>query len=213
MSWNQVGEYGVIDIDTTLPVSFTSRLAIRVSNVALLKPSWSWAGYFVQYLEIPDFGLARVEQKNNLSIREPSLFIPAVFKPSYRLKFTKADWIPSLTLTIYEDSMPLNFEPVINIPSSVANTGVSFTIPITTTSTTLLTPTAARKRMVVANNTNQDLYLDFDASASVADHCVKVPKVTANGFIATYELENYTGVVSGIWGAAGTGAALVREFI
>jgi hypothetical protein len=66
---------------------------------------------------------------------------------------------------------------------------------------------------VIANNSNQDLYIDLDATASVADHAIKIPKVTANGFIATYELENYTGVVSGIWAATGTGAALVREMI
>jgi hypothetical protein len=213
MSWNQVGEYEVTDIETTLPTSFTSRLAIKASNVALLKPSWKWAGYFVQYLEIPDFGLTRIDQKNNLSTREPTLFIPGVFNPSYRLRFFKADWISSLTLTIYEDSMPLSFEPVVNIPSVVASTAASFTIPISATSVSLLAANSSRKKLVIANNTNQDLYIDFDATASIADHCIKIPKVTASGFIASYELENYTGVVSGIWAATGTGAALIREMI
>jgi hypothetical protein len=67
--------------------------------------------------------------------------------------------------------------------------------------------------LVVANNTNQDLYIDFDATASIADHTIKIPKVSSSGFIASYELENYTGVVSGIWTGAGTGAALIREMV
>jgi hypothetical protein len=213
MSWNQVGEYEVTDIETTLPTSFASRLAIKASNVALLKPSWKWAGYFVQYLEIPDFGIARIDQKNNLSTREPTLFIPAVFNPSYRLRFFKADWIESLTLTIYEDSMPLSFEPVVNIPSTTASTAAGFTIPISAASVSLLAANPNRKKLVIANNTNQDLYIDFDAAASIADHCIKVPKVTTSGFIASYELVSYTGVVSGIWAATGTGAALIREMI
>jgi hypothetical protein len=77
----------------------------------------------------------------------------------------------------------------------------------------LLAANANRKKLIIANNSNQDLYIDFDATASVADHSIKIPKVTNSGFIATYELEQYTGVVSGIWAAAGTGAALVREMV
>jgi hypothetical protein len=216
MSWNQVGEYEVTDIETTLPTSFISRLAIKTSNVALLKASWKWAGYFVQYLEIPDFGLTRIDQKNNLSTREPSLFIPTVFKPSYRLKFYKADWISSLTLTIYEDSMPINFEPaapVVNVPNPFSSASASFTIPISATSVALLAANPNRKKLVIANNTNQDMYIDLDATASIADHCIKIPKIAASGFIANYELDDYTGVVSGIWAAAGTGAALIRELV
>lgn len=213
MGWNQVGEYEITSIETALVTSFTSRLAIRASNVALLKPSWNWAGYFVQYLEIPDFGLARVEQKHNLSTRESSLFVPTVFKPSYQLKFYKADWINSLTLTIYEDSMPLSFEPIVNLPNQSAATTGSVTVPLSTVSVSLLTVNANRKKLIIGNNSTQDLYIDFDAAASTADHAIKIPRVTASGFIATYELGAYTGVVSGIWGAAGTGAALIREMV
>lgn len=213
MTWNQVGQYAITDTEIALPTSFTSRLALSVSNVPTLKPTWFWAGHFVQYLDIPGLGLARIEQKHNLSIREPSLFIPTVFQPSYKLKFYKADWIDSLTLTIFEDSMPLNFEPVVNIPSQAANSASSFTIPNSATSVSLLAANANRKKLSIANNSNQDLFIDLDATASVADHAIKIPKVTASGFIATYELQSYTGVVSGIWAAAGSGAALVRELL
>jgi hypothetical protein len=213
MTWNQVGSWTITEYQTWLPVSFTSRLAIKVTDIAGLKPTWNWSGFFYQYLDISPIGLTRIDKKINLSTIEPILFIPEVFQPNYALKFIKADWIPSLILTIYEDDMPLSFEPVVNIPSTSASSASSFTIPISATSVSLLAANANRKKLIIANNSNQDLYIDFDATASVADHSIKIPKVTNSGFIATYELEQYTGVVSGIWAAAGTGAALVREMV
>lgn len=213
MSWNQITSLIINQTETLIPGSFSSRLAIKASDFALLKPTWNWAGYFIQYLEIPDFELARIETKINLSTRETVLFVPTIFDPSYQLKFYKASWLDTFTLTIYEDSMPLSFEPVINIPSVVASTATSATVPISATSVSLLAANANRKKLVIANNSNQDLFIDLDATASVADHAIKIPKVTASGFIANYELTEYTGVVSGIWAATGTGAALVREML
>jgi hypothetical protein len=66
---------------------------------------------------------------------------------------------------------------------------------------------------MIENNSNQDLYIDFDATASVADHAQKLTKVSAGGSITSWSDDHYTGVVSGIWAAAGTGAALIREFV
>ncbi|MGL5936665.1 MAG: hypothetical protein ACRCZI_13710 [Cetobacterium sp.] len=213
MVWNEVGVWTITDFETLLLVSFTSRLAIKVSEIAGYRPTWNWAGFFYQYLDITPIGLTRIDKKINVPIIEPVLFIPNIFQPNYQLKFIKADWINSLILTIYEDSMPLNFEPFVNVPTNFASTATSVTVPISATSVSLLAANANRKKLVIANNTNQDLYIDLDATASVADHAIKIPRVSTSGFIATYELEQYTGVVSGIWGAAGTGAALIREMV
>lgn len=213
MTWNQVGSWTITEYQTWLPVSFTSRLAMTVTDIAGYRPTWNWAGFFYQYLDIPPIGFTRIDKKINLSTIDPILFIPQVFQPNYTLKFIKADWIPSLILTIYQDSMPLNFEPVVNIPSNSAGIATSSTIPVSATSVSLLLANNSRKKLIISNNSNQDLYIDLDATASVADHAIKIPKVTASGFIATYELENYTGVVSGIWAAPGIGAALVREMV
>jgi hypothetical protein len=213
MSWNKKGSWVITKKETGIPISFKSQIITQASNILDLKPTWYWAGYFIQCLNIAPIGLVRIEEKIDVPTKESSLFIPKIFKPNYQLKFYKADWIDSLRLTIYEDSMPLSFEPVVNIPSMVASSATSFTIPLSTTSVSLLAANVNRKKLVVANNTNQDLYLDLDATASVADHAIKIPKVSASGFIANYELEKYTGVVSGIWGAAGSGAALIREMV
>jgi hypothetical protein len=213
MTWTEIGSWTIVDYETLLSVNFTSRLIVKVSEVANLRPSWNWAGYFYQYLNIEPIGLTRIDKKISVSTKEAILFVPEIFKPSYTLKFIRADWIDSLILTVYEDSMPLTFEPIVNIPNQNASSATSTTVPISTTSVSLLAANANRKKLVIANNTNQDLFIDFDATASVADHSIKIPRVTASGFIATYELQQYTGVVSGIWGAAGTGAALIREFV
>ncbi len=213
MTWTEVGSWTIVDYETLLSVNFTSRLIVKVSEVANLRPNWNWAGFFYQYLDIAPIGLTRIDRKINISTREAILFVPEIFKPSYTLRFIRADWIDSLILTIFEDSMPLNFEPVVNVPNTNASSATSTTVPISAASVSLLAANANRKKLVIANNSNQDLYIDFDAAASVADHCIKIPRVTANGFIATYELQGYTGVVSGIWGATGTGAALIREMV
>ena len=216
MTWNEVGQWIVSTPEILMPASFTSRLAIKVTEVTNLRPTWDWAGFFYQYLEFDPVGQVRIDKKINVPTREAVLFTPESFQPSYSLKFIKASWIPSLTLTIYEDSMPLNFEPtvpVVNIPNPSASTAASTTIPISATSISFLAARPNRKNLIIANNSNQDLFIDFDAAAAIGDHCIKIPKIAASGFIATYELENYTGVVSGIWQATGTGAALIREMV
>jgi hypothetical protein len=216
MTWNEVGSWIISQPETAILSSFTSRIAIKVSEPSRSKSTWNLAGYLYSYLDIPAVGLVRINEKFNVFLKEPSLFAPFIFKPSYTLKFFKVDWIPSLTLTIYEDSMPINFEPaapVVNVPNPFASVALTATIPISATSVPFLGTNANRKKLVIANNSNQDLYIDLDATASVADHCIKIPKVSASGFIASYELENYTGLVSGIWGAAGSGAALIREMV
>jgi hypothetical protein len=213
MTWNEIGEWVVSTSEILIPASFTSRLAIKATKITNLRPTWDWSGFFYQYLELDPVGQVRIDKKINVPTREVVLFTPESSQPSYNLKFIKAGWISSLTLTIYEDSMPLTFEPVVNIPSTTASTAAGFTIPISAASVSLLAANPNRKKLVLANNTNQDLYIDLDAFASIADHCIKIPKISPNGFIASYELASYTGVVSGVWAATGTGAALIREMI
>lgn len=213
MTWDEIGSYLITQKETVIEADFTSRLAIKTDQYPLLKTSWNWAGYLNQYLTIPDLGLVRVEEKINLPTRETILFVPKYYEPSYQLKLFKADWIPSFTLTIYEDSMPLNSYSEVNIPNPNASTTNSTAIPISATSVAFLPVNANRKKLIIANNSNQSLYIDFDATAAAADHTIKIPGISAGGQIFTYELDNYTGVVSGIWAAAGTGAALVKEMV
>jgi hypothetical protein len=213
MAWIKVGSWQIAQKLTLLPTNFKSRLAIKISNIANLKSTWFVAGSLYQVVDIAPIGAVSIDKKISVLIRDSILFIPEAIQPTYKLKFEKVDWIDSLTISIYQDSMPLNFEPVINIPSTSASTATSTTVGLSTTSVSLLAANTNRKKLIISNNSNQDLYIDFDATASVADHSIRIPKVTGAGFIATYELEGFTGPVSGIWGAAGSGAALVREMV
>jgi hypothetical protein len=211
--FEQVALLTIDSPSTLIETALTSRLILKASDIAGYRATWNWAAYFYQYLNVPGIGLTLIDKKNYLPTRDPVLFTPTTFLPSYQLKIVVADWIDSFTLTLYQDTMPLNFEPVVNIPSQVASASVSATIPLSTTSIAVVAANTNRKKLTIANNSNQDLYIDFDATASIADHAIKIPKVSANGFIATYEIEAYAGQVSAIWAAAGAGAALVREFV
>lgn len=216
MVWNLVGEWIVTDFKTLLPEIFHSRLAIKVSSVADLRPTWNYAGFFYQMVDVPLIGLSRVDKKIGISIRDSIVLIPENIYLPYQLRFQKAEWIDSLRLTIYEDSMPLNYSPdapAVNVPNTFASATVSTTVPLSAVSVAFLPINANRKQLIISNNSNQDLYVDLDATASIADHTIKIPKVTNAGLVASYELSNYTGLVSGIWAAAGTGAALVRELV
>ncbi|NJO98634.1 MAG: hypothetical protein HC764_23720 [Pleurocapsa sp. CRU_1_2] len=216
MTWNEVGQWIVSTPEILIPVSFTSRLAIKAADISNLRPTWDWAGFFYQYLEVVPLGQARIDKKINIPTREAVLFTPESFKPSYSLKFIKAGWISSLTLTIYEDSMPLNYTPdadTISIPSPFASVTNSVSVPLATVSSSFLAANPNRKKLIISNNSTQDLYIDLDATASVADHAIKIPKKGASGSVASYELDNYTGIVSGIWGVSGSGAALIREMV
>jgi hypothetical protein len=214
MVYSKKGSWVITAKETNIPVTFKSQIITQATAISNLKPTWYQAGYFIQSIVIPPIGLVRIEDKINVPTKESSLFIPKIFKPNYQLKFYKADWIDSLKLTIYEDSMPLNYSPdAASIPNVFASSAASFTIPVSATSVSLLAANTTRKKMIISNNSNQDLFIDFDATAAVADHSIKIPKVTAAGYIASYELEEYTGVVSGVWAAAGSGAALVRELV
>jgi hypothetical protein len=216
MIWIEVGEFLVTQKETDLIVDFESMLAIKPVDFTLLKPNWNWAGYFIQFINVPVIGQVRIEEKINLSTKEPTLVIPKFYESNYQLKFYKADWIPQFKLIIYQNDMPLNYSPdaaVVNVPNQFASAAISTTIPLSATSVAFLAANPNRKQLIVSNNSNQDLYIDLDATASIADHAIKIPKVTNAGLIASYELENYTGIVSGIWQAAGTGAALIREMV
>jgi hypothetical protein len=129
------------------------------------------------------------------------------------LVFEKLKFFSEISLQIYRETMPLNFEPVVSVPNIFGSTTNSTPVPITTSSVSLLAANANRKKLIINNNSNQELYIDLDATASVSDFSMKIPKIAASGFVASYELEGYTGAVSGIWASTGTGAALVKEIV
>lgn len=112
MTWNQAGEFLITEKETNLVVDFTSMLAIKPVDFTLLKPSWNWAGYFIQFISVPIIGQVRIEEKINLSTKESTLVVPKFYESNYQLKFYKADWIPQFKLIIYENDTPIVHEPI-----------------------------------------------------------------------------------------------------
>jgi hypothetical protein len=213
MTWNRKGSWVITKKETVISISFKSQIITQASNISDLKPTWYWAGHFIQCLNISPIGLVRIEEKINVPTKESSLFIPKIFKPNYQLKFYKADWIDSLRLTIYENSMPIsNAVDTVIFPSTRYASSVATTVAPATTSPPLLAANTNRKGVLIANNTNQVMIIELGATASVANSTITLAAKTAGGLISIYEDDSYTGAISAIATVAASGAWNVREF-
>lgn len=88
-----------------------------------------------------------------------------------------------------------------------ATTATETSVSQSTSSVILKAANADRKGITIFNNSqsnNHKLYISYSGTATL-----NVPTVLAKG--DSLEDINYTGVISGIWSNAGTGAALIRE--
>lgn len=87
-------------------------------------------------------------------------------------------------------------------PASAALSQVAASI----TSVVIVADNAARRQVVVVNDSASDLFLAFAATATVSAYTVLLPRNSQWGSV----LDGYTGVVSGIWSTA-IGNAAVTE--
>jgi hypothetical protein len=213
MTWNRRGIWAITKKETTISLVFKSRIIAQVSNLSNTKPSWFWAGHLIQCLTIPTIGLVRIEQKIDVSIKDSSLFTPKIFEPNYQLKFYKADWIDSLRLTIYEDSMPIyNASDTVVFPNTRYANSTATAVAPATVSTIVLPANANRKGLLIANNSNQIMVIERGATASLATTSVTLAPKTVGGLVSVWEDDNYTGVVSAISPVVATGTWNIREF-
>jgi hypothetical protein len=214
MAWTEVGEYLITQKETDLVVDFESMLAIKPVDFTLLKPSWDWAGYFIQFIDVPVIGQVRIEEKINLSTRQSTLIVPKFFESNYQLKFYKANWIPQFKLLIYENDMPtFHAQDNLIFPNNKATSSTANAIPPATTSTQLLAANANRKSALFGNATDKQMILEKGATASVTAAVIKLAPMTAGGLISYHDFDDYTGVVTAIAPSAAVGAWNVREFV
>ncbi len=112
-----------------------------------------------------------------------------------------AEW----TVQIEVNTMPISNPSVIVSP--VSTTAGSTTVAASITSVAVLAANPNRKGASIWNASTASLYLDLDATATIADYAAKLDP---GGY---YELPfAFTGAISGIWSAV-NGNALVREFV
>ncbi len=87
------------------------------------------------------------------------------------------------------------------------------TVVMNAASVTLLASNAARKSYVICNTGNHDLYISAGATASLTNLYADVPQqagTTVSCFKDT--IPGYTGAITGIWSAAGSGNAVITSF-
>lgn len=90
--------------------------------------------------------------------------------------------------------------------SSRPTTATLTTVASSATSVSLLAANPARRRFVVVNESSKTLFIAFAATATLTAYTVSV----AGGMVYEGVLNDYTGVVSGIWSTA-NGNARITE--
>jgi len=86
----------------------------------------------------------------------------------------------------------------------LGDTGAEATVSRSATSVTLLAANASRVEAIIRNDSNETLYVSLTGTASTSSS-IELKK----GDI--YIEDKYTGIITGIWGSAGAGNALITE--
>ena len=100
-----------------------------------------------------------------------------------------------------------NGDPVFGFDPTRPGTATLTNVALSTTSVVLAAANADRRQLIIANDSNRNLRVAFDATATATAFTV----LLAAGAHYEAPLDGYTGVVSGIWQSAGSGAARVTE--
>ena len=81
-------------------------------------------------------------------------------------------------------------------------------VAVSAVSVTILAANAARRSFKVYNDSNnRELFLAYGAAATTTAFSVLVPSKTLYESI----LDDYTGIIAGIWSAVGTGNAIITQ--
>lgn len=99
-----------------------------------------------------------------------------------------------------------NGDQITGFDGSRPATAAITTAAMTVASAVVIAANAARRQVMVYNDSNKELYVAFDATATTAAFSVLIP---ANGQWVS-QRDSYTGVISGIL-PSGTGDAIVTE--
>jgi hypothetical protein len=113
-------------------------------------------------------------------------------------------------------SLPVTLVGVSTITGSVAtlpiraNNQTTTSVSASTGAVTLLAANGSRLAASIYNNTNQDLYVKYGSGASLTPALWKV-RITKSGGYFEFPQPVFTGLVSGVWAASGSGSALISE--
>ena len=91
-------------------------------------------------------------------------------------------------------------------------TGTVTTVAVTNVSSAFLAANSARKAYIVCNTGNQELYISTGATASLTTLYASIPKI-AGSTVSCFKdtIPGYTGAITGVWAATGTGNAVITS--
>jgi hypothetical protein len=213
-NWTLKKKINNVDLEAVLSSNYNGNpLLIKATAKANTFIS-NRAGYIYQFAEVPGLGRIQLTDKAAIALDNLSLFFWSKL-PNYQLIFERSAWAKDLSLQIYESNMPIYSDSSVSVvvPSQSAATPTTSSVPASATSVVLLSNNTNRKQGIITNTSNQDLFIQFGATASVASYVVKLAKVPATNIPSSYEFNGYTGAIAGIWAAAGSGAANIVELV
>lgn len=86
----------------------------------------------------------------------------------------------------------------------LGNTGAASSVGQSATSVSLLAAQSTRVSAIIRNDSNQELYIEYGATATITSS-IRLKKND------TLIIDDYTGAISGIWDGAGSGNARITE--
>jgi hypothetical protein len=92
-------------------------------------------------------------------------------------------------------------------------TGTVTTVANSNSSVTILAANSSRKAYIVCNTSNKDLWISAGATASNTNFYATVPAAAGTVYSCFKDtIPGYTGAITGVWNASGTGNAIITSF-
>jgi len=209
MTWELV--YTVPLTQTLRPIvveQVFSKSSLIVEAIAVdARPTWYKAGLLYPLVNISDVG--RVKGYGvPINLDKQLIKFDGLENNAYQLEFYAHFWIPSISLSFWENDMPsYSTAPTFN---GATNNASSNTVAVDSTKSVLLSAAATGKTgSIITNNSKVGrLYLSIGVAASLTTY----DKIL--GYQETFETPfNWAGEIFGIWDKAdATGNAKVRDF-
>jgi len=123
---------------------------------------------------------------------------------------TGTDKIPSDPSTVTKQNETITAINSLSLGANKGNTGAITTVGNSAASVTLKVANASRKSITIVNRSNKNLAVAFSATATISAFTYWLPK-RGGDIYSTVTINEYTGVISGIWSDSGDEGATITE--
>lgn len=146
----------------TISRSFNDSLIIVEAICNNAKPKWHEAGWLRQVKTVPDVGVTKSSLKK-IYLQRQEVRFEALTSLPYSLEFIAREWIPDITLKVWENDSPVYpvNPPGVITPFQATKSTVS-TVQVTTTPRKILSANSNRKLATIFNqDASKIIYLDI----------------------------------------------------